>query len=404
MAKIGLMGGTFNPIHNVHLSMAEEARTQYQLDEVRFMPSKNPPHKNKQGIASDSHRKRMIQHAIQDHPHFTFSDLELKREGITFTRDTLAYLTETCPEDQFYFILGGDSLASLESWKEPAYIFSRCHILAANRGDISENKITEWIQYYQEKYGARISEIQMPPQRISSEMIRNKLASGCDVSTYCPVPVTQYIRFHGLYGCDRLLQEKPESPMKISDMYACLSACLKPKRYIHTLGVAMTAANLAAVHGCDCTQAYTAGLLHDCAKYLTGKEQIAACQEADISLTKVEMENTALIHGKLGAYIAKTRYGIQDREILSAITWHTTGKPKMALLEKIIYLADYMEPGRAMNCKPYSLAQIRRASFKNLDRALFMVLECCVKYLEKSGAPIDPQTIETYKYYRNRTD
>lgn len=404
MAKIGIMGGTFNPIHNVHLSMAEEARTQYQLNEILFMPSKNPPHKNKLGIASDSHRKRMIQHAILDHPHFTFSDLELKREGTTFTRDTLAYLTKTCPEDQFYFILGGDSLASLESWKEPAYIFSHCHILAANRGDVSEDKIAEWIHYYKEKYGAQISEIQMPSQQISSEMIRNKLASGCDVRTYCPIPVTQYIRFHGLYGCDPLSQEEPEHPMKISDMYACLSACLKPKRYIHTLGVAMTAANLAEVHGCDSTQAYTAGLLHDCAKYLTGKEQIAACQSAGIPLTGVELENTALIHGKLGAYIARTRYGIRDKEILSAITWHTTGKPKMTLLEKIIYLADYMEPGRVMNCKPYSLAQIRRTSFENIDKALFMVLECSVKYLEKSGTPIDSQTIDTYRYYQKKND
>ncbi len=404
MAKIGIMGGTFNPIHNVHLSMAEEARTQYQLDEVRFMPSKNPPHKNKQGIAADSHRKRMIQHAIQNYPYFSFSDLELKREGTTFTRDTLAYLTETCPEDQFYFILGGDSLASLESWKEPAFIFSHCHILAANRGDVSEDKIIEWIHYYKEKYGANISEIQMPSQRISSEMIRSKLASGCDVSTYCPIPVTQYIRFHGLYGSDRLIQEEMEHPMKVADMYTCLSACLKPKRYIHTLGVAMTAANLAEVHGCDSTRAYTAGLLHDCAKYLTGKEQITACESAGIALSKIELENTALIHGKLGAYIARTKYGVQDKEILSAITWHTTGKPKMTLLEKIIYLADYMEPGRAMNCKPYSLTQIRGTSFENIDKALCMVLECSVKYLEKSGVPIDPQTMETYKYYRKKAD
>lgn len=402
MAKIGLMGGTFNPIHNVHLSMAEEARIQYELDEVRFMPSKNPPHKDKRQIASDPHRKRMIQHAIQDHPHFTFSDLELKREGTTFTRDTLAYLTETCPKDQFYFILGGDSLASLEKWRDPAYIFSHCHILAASRGDISEDKIAEWIYYYQKKYDARISEIQMPPQKISSEMIRDKLAAGGDVNTYCPVPVSQYIWFHGLYGCEKLTQNHPEQPMKVSDMYACLSACLKPKRYVHTLGVAMTAANLAAVHGCNSDQAYIAGLLHDCAKYLTGQEQIAACQAAEIPLTKIEAENTALIHGKLGAYMARTRYGIQDKEILSAITWHTTGKPKMTLLEKIIYLADYMEPGRAMNCRPHSLDQIRRKSFENIDKALFMVLECCVRYLDKSGVPVDPQTMETYKYYRKK--
>lgn len=402
MAKIGIMGGTFNPIHNVHLSMAEEARTQYGLDKVLFMPSKNPPHKEKREIVSDSHRKRMIQHAIRNYPYFSFSDLELRREGTTYTRDTLAYMTENAPEDEFYFILGGDSLEALESWRDPAYIFSHCTILAANRGDVSPDKVSRWVTYYSEKYGANIYEIQMPPLGISSEMIRNKLDAGQDVSAYCPPSVAHYIEFHCLYGCDVFADDKQKQPMKVAQMYDYLSACLKPKRYLHTLGVAVTAANLAAVHGCDTNQAYIAGLLHDCAKYLTGQEQIAACQSANISLSAVELENTALIHGKLGAYIARKRYGIQDKEILSAITWHTTGKPKMTHLEKIVYIADYMEPGRKMDCKPHSLEQIRKASFENIDQALFMILECSVKYLGNSGAVIDQQTIDTYKYYKKR--
>ena len=104
MARIGIMGGTFNPVHNVHLIMAEEARRQFRLKKVLFMPSKNPPHKKKKEIASEGHRKRMIEHAICDNPSFVFSDLELKREGTTYTSDTLAQLKRQYPKDKLYFI------------------------------------------------------------------------------------------------------------------------------------------------------------------------------------------------------------------------------------------------------------------------------------------------------------
>lgn len=398
MAKIGIMGGTFNPIHNVHLIMAEEARRQFQLDKVLFMPSKNPPHKERQDIVSDEHRKRMIQHAIQDNPYFKFSDIELKRKGTTYTRDTLAYLKENYPEDSFYFILGGDSLATLESWKEPEFVFRNCHILAANRDNVTDHEIPRWIQHFSKKYDAQISEIKMPAISISSEMLRKKIAKNISVSNYCPTSVEWYIKIHHLYGFSgEYLQHKEATPKEIKNY---LMACLKPSRFSHTLGVAMTAANLASVHGYDSKDAYLAGLLHDCAKYLTGKEQIRECEEAGIPLTEVEKSNTALIHGKLGAHFANIKYGITDKEILSAITYHTTGHPNMTLLEKIIYLADYMEPQRDMKCKPYSLTEIRKMCFRDLEKALCMVLENTVKYLDKSGNVIDEMTQKTYEWYK----
>ncbi len=400
MSKIGIMGGTFNPIHNVHLIMAEEARRQYGLDQILFMPSQNPPHKDKQNIASDEHRKRMIQHAIRNNPYFKFSDLELKREGITYTRDTLAYLIKKQPEDQFYFILGGDSLASMETWRDPAFVFQNCHILAANRDSVDEDEIPRWIAFYGERYDAVISEIKMPPISISSEMIRRKIKQGESIADYCPAVVAGYIQINELYGFHKDSSECYADSQ--SQMLNFLSACQKPARFVHTLGVAVTAANLASVHGCDASKAYLAGMLHDCAKYLTGEEQISECRKAGISLSSVEIQNTVLIHGKLGAFYARTKYGVEDEEILSAITYHTTGRPKMKPLEKIIYLADYMEPGRNMKCKPYSLEEIRKMCFCDIDHALFMVLECCVGFLKKSGKPIDPLTLETYQYYKKR--
>ena len=123
MKRIGIMGGTFNPIHSVHLIMAQVAYHQFHLDKVLFMPSKHPPHKDNSVIISDEHRTRMIQLAIDGNSNFEFSDLELKREVTTYTSDTLTYLTEKNPDTEYYFIIGGDSLEQLENWHKPEVIF-----------------------------------------------------------------------------------------------------------------------------------------------------------------------------------------------------------------------------------------------------------------------------------------
>lgn len=397
MARIGIMGGTFNPIHHVHLIMAEEARRQFHLKKVLFMPSKNPPHKKKGRIVSDAHRKRMIKHAIADNPHFEFSDVELKREGTTYTRDTLSFMRERHPNDTFYFILGGDSLASMETWYEPAEIFANCHILAAGREDTDSSRVQSWIQFYKEKYKAHISQIEMPPLTISSEMIRRKLDEGHSISDFVPSCVERYIRANGLYGYEGPLFEKVPSD---TEMIQVLSANLKPKRMLHTHGVAVTAANMAGIYGYSVHDAYVAGLLHDCAKYLTSGEQLRICEKNQILLTDIEKENPVLIHGKLGAFFAKNKYRIEDENILFAITYHTTGRPAMGLLEKILYLADYMEPGRNMDCTPYSLTEVRRMCFTDIDKAMAMVLTDSVTYLKSRKEQIDSLTIDTWNDYK----
>lgn len=397
MARIGIMGGTFNPIHHVHLIMAEEARRQFRLKKVLFMPSKNPPHKERDVIVSDKHRKRMIKHAIADNPYFSFSDMELKREGTTYTKDTLADLREQHPEDTFYFILGGDSLAAMETWYKPAEIFANCHILAANREEPDNGQIQKWITFYEKKYGARLSEIQMPPIAISSKMIRKKLDDGHSISDYVPSCVERYIKSNGLYGYTKPLFKKVPSETEIIKV---LSANLKPKRMLHTHGVAVTAANLAGIYGYSTHDAYIAGLLHDCAKYLSFEEQKRICKEQKISLTDIEKANPVLIHGKLGAYFARTKYQIEDERILNAITYHTTGRPAMELLEKIVYLADFMEPGRTMTCPLYNLTEIRKMCFSDINQAMAMVLADSVEYLKKMGTPIDTLTLDTLNYYQ----
>lgn len=173
----------------------------------------------------------------------------------------------------------------------------------------------------------------------------------------------------------------------------------KNSRLEHTIGVAYTAASLAMCHGADVDKALIAGYLHDCAKHLSGEELLKICKKNDLPVSEIEKENpTSLLHGKVGAFFASEKYDVKDEEILSAICYHTTGHPGMTLLEKIIFLADYMEPGRN---KAPNLPQIREMIYKDIDKALLMVLEDTLVHLKESDKPVDDMTQKTYNYYRS---
>ena len=144
-------------------------------------------------------------------------------------------------------------------------------------------------------------------------------------------------------------------------------------------------------------------MLHDCAKYLTDTEMIALCEKKHIHLTDFECSTPALIHSKLGVFVARERYGVEDSAILSAIACHTTGKPDMTSLEKIVFIADYVEPGRKMDCSPHSLKKIRQTSFQDLDQSLILILENTIHYLTKEKLPVDPVSKETYLYYKKES-
>ena len=171
---------------------------------------------------------------------------------------------------------------------------------------------------------------------------------------------------------------------------------LDEKRYEHSLGVAYTAAALAMKYHCDMEQAYTAGLLHDCAKYLNEKESVELCEKYKVELTPIDREFPFLIHAKLGSVLAKEKYDINDPEILSAIQWHTTGRGNMSLLEKIIFSADYIEPGRK---KIENLTSIRETIFDDLDRAVYLILANTIKHLEAKKQPIDEYSLKAIAFY-----
>ncbi len=243
MNKIGIMGGTFNPIHTAHLILAEEAYEQLGLDKILFMPSKKPPHKLNEDIVSDEHRVNMIALSIQGNEHFELSTMELEREGITYTSDTLRELTsslqfppsaessraavrispaasasstkteqstrlkqsavltpqaKSMKEREYYFIVGGDSLFMMESWWEPEVIFGLAHIVVAIRGEAKE-ELKDKIAYLTDKYHASIHLLHTPNLEISSHELRRSRKEGKSIRYYVPELVYQYIVDNDLY-------------------------------------------------------------------------------------------------------------------------------------------------------------------------------------------------------------
>lgn len=187
--------------------------------------------------------------------------------------------------------------------------------------------------------------------------------------------------------------------VQIDELQTIMEEFLPKKRFLHTQGVQYLASCLAMCYGESAERAMLAGLLHDNAKYIDFELAIKECERYQLPVSDVERRNPFLLHGKLGAYYAKTKYGVEDEEILSAITYHTTGKPNMTFLEKVIFLSDYIEPRRVQPTTP-TLDVIRTTAFSNLDLAVYYALDNTVRYLNNTNKEIDELTVKTLVYYK----
>lgn len=202
--KIGIMGGTFDPIHNGHLMLGRAALEQFSLDEVWFMPNGNPPHKKNASIQSDAKKRAvMTRLAIENDPEFRLELYEAEKKSISYSFETLEYFTSIRTSDEFYFIIGADSLFAIETWAEPERIFAVCTILAAYRDDIdTPRKMQVQIEYLKKKYKAEIRLLEAPLIKISSHELREMLRKGENVSSFLPEKVEKYIKKEGLYGAE----------------------------------------------------------------------------------------------------------------------------------------------------------------------------------------------------------
>lgn len=196
--KIGILGGTFDPIHYGHLLLAETAYERFHLDKVLIMPAGDPYFKDLNKIGLDLHRARMAEIAVSDNSHFEYSDIELKREGNTYTVDTLRTLHKQNPEDELFFIVGSDTLFQIEKWNSPEEVFSLATFLTSTR-NIDIEEIDKQIYYLQEKYSAKIYNVLMPNIEISSTDIRKRIHDGLSVKYLTPDAIIKYIKDNNLY-------------------------------------------------------------------------------------------------------------------------------------------------------------------------------------------------------------
>lgn len=380
--RIGIMGGTFNPIHTGHIRMALAAKEQAGLDRVLVVPTGNPPHK--QHIAPAEDRWKMVCAACAQEEALTPSRIELDREGVIYTVDTLTLLREEYPKADFFYIIGADTLMELHTWRRSDDVLKMCTFIVAPRPwDVTPAALVEQRRALEEK-GARFISLDMEPMDISSTGLRQALSDSRSAADL-PVPVREYCGVKGLYGMEARI---PQAAEWLDKLFEALSV----KRFAHTLAVADTARHLAMLHHLDPLRTETAALLHDCAKCLPLKDMQAIAREKDLTEDESLLESGALLHSIVGAHLAKAEYGVEDPGILAAIRCHTTGQPGMTPMDMAVYLADKIEPTRA----GYPLLEkVRMLAQLSLPRAMIASMEGTSKYVRKGGKALHPDTLLT---------
>lgn len=392
--KVGLLGGTFNPIHSGHINIARAALDECSLDEVWFIPNGCPPHKTVGSEITAISRYNMVSATIADEPQFVVKDIELSSLDYNYTHETLHNLCETYPDSEFYFIIGEDSLSSFDTWKKPDIICKYATILVAVRSN-NRQSVEKRIAELSKKLSGKFILLNCDFIDVSSTKLRDNLHTK-DGKTLSNIEseTLQYIDKHLIYEDVDTNFYTP-----YLDIMEDLIHILKPTRYEHTLGVMHTAINLGMRYDFPLEMCRYAGLLHDCAKSYTKEELIAFCEDKNIEITDSEYKAPHLLHGKVGAYISKNKYNITDERILNAIINHTTGRPSMSLLEQIVFVADYIEPRRS---KANRLNEIRAMAYYDIDIATAMILKDTISYLKDIDAFIDDKTTRTYEYYYNK--
>ena len=391
--KIGILGGTFDPIHNGHLYIATKAMEQFELSKVLFIPTAVSYMKS--GVSSANDRYEMTRLAIKDREKFEISDLEVFRGGNTYTCETVEELRKLYPEDKLYFIIGTDTLFMLEKWRNFEYLFKELIFVVASRDDDQLDKQKDKAEELKKKYDAKIKFLKSNQYDISSTLIRAQFKvtePAYRTKPDCPDTVIRYAEENHIYDLEEFEED---------EIIALLKVDLKPKRIIHSFGVRDTAVKLAEIHHLDADKARLAGLLHDCAKYLTTEEKLSLCREYHYPVTEFELKNPELLHAKAGAAYANKKYDIEDEEILDAIYYHTTGKPAMDPISLVIFIADYIEPGRHHSDK---LDTFRQIAEESLEKCAALILEETLIYLNSRPGnqikAVDPQTKQSYEYYK----
>lgn len=385
--KLAIYGGSFNPPHLGHAAAIRAVMAAIRPDELRVIPAATPPHKQlASGSPSAEARLRLAQLAFGAIPGVTVSDMELRREGKSYTVDTIRALKRECPGARLYLVVGTDMLETFHEWREYTYILRSVTLVALARdfGDLA--KLRGCAKSLREKHGAHVRVLTAEPLPISSTQLRMLLKMRHGREFLPDAVYAEIIR-------KRLYHAQPEFDWLREQTYAML----KPRRVAHVWGCEHEARRLAERWGCDPLVAAEAGILHDITKKLELSDQLLLSEKYGIINDNIEIRNLKLLHAKTGAAMARDLYGVSD-EVFDAIRWHTTGRPDMTVLEKVIYLADYIEPTRDFP----GVEPLRQLAYTDLDGAMRLGLQMSLDELREKGVAPHPNTADALKWYLNR--
>ena len=384
MERIGIYGGTFNPPHVGHIRAAQAAISTLGLSKLLLIPDRIAPHKQiPDGSPSPQQRLEMITLASERLPKMEVSDMELRREDISYSYITVEQLRQEYPDRELILLMGTDMFLSFDSWKHPQRILENAALGVFYRGDKGEKAAIEAKKAEMEAKGAKVYLVENDVVNISSTQMRRLLAFRC-AGELLPEGVLDYIREYRLYNT-----RAPWKNLPMEELEAVVISLLNPNRVAHVLGCRDTAVELAKHWGENVTDAARAGILHDITKAIDGPLQLTLCGAYGKILSDFSRRYPKTLHALTGSLVAERIFG-ENEAVVSAIEWHTTGRADMTLLEKIIYLADYIEPNRTIP----GVEELRRLAFTDIDAALKLGLTMTLEHLNRQGSEVSPESQE----------
>ena len=359
MERIGIYGGSFNPPHLGHIRAAQWAVEALGLSKMLVIPCNISPGKpEREDKVTNEQRLRMLQLAIADAPKLELCTMELDRGGISYTCDTVAQLRAQYPDAELILCMGSDAFTYFENWKDPDRIIANVSLAVSCRGKRSDD--TQAVQQRLEAMGACVYVLENPVTQISSTQLKRLLEFRC-ADDFLDPRVAAFIQMNGLYNTSANRRHLPMERLE-----QVVISLLKANRVNHVLGCRDTAVKLAERWGADVTDAARAGIF---------------------ILDEFSTKNPKTLHALTGSLVAERIFG-ENKAVVDAIRWHTTGKADMTLLQKIIYVADYMEPNRSFE----GVEQLRHLAFTDIDAALRLGLEMTLSMLREQGREISPES------------
>ncbi|MBO7252196.1 MAG: nicotinate (nicotinamide) nucleotide adenylyltransferase [Oscillospiraceae bacterium] len=384
MQRIGIYGGTFNPPHIGHIQAAKQAVSALQLTKLLVIPDRIAPHKViPEGSPTPEQRLEMMHIAFAGCPKIEVSDLELKREGVSYTWQTIMQLKQMYPDARLTLFMGTDMFLSFDNWMNPQLILENAQIGVFYRGNRNEREAVEAKKARMEELGADMVLVENDVIDISSTQMRRLLAFRC-AADFLPEGVLEYIREKRLYDTRTNWKNLP-----MEELERVVVSLLNPNRVDHVLGCRQAAVELARLWGADETDAARAAMLHDITKAIDGPLQLTLCGTYGKILSDFSRKYPKTLHALTGSMVAERIFG-ENNAVVSAIAHHTTGKADMNLLEKIIYVADYMEPNRNFP----GVEKLRQLAYSDITAALKLGLEMTLEHLKNQGNEVSPESRE----------